>query len=382
MGYFAVLAPEADKTLIPYLSVGRLHVNLWGLRGLWPGRRLFFLDVGVELKLEDDDACPDDAEISAVDALLPFRVEEGKWKNGAAVAQDLYDSVINEHSGSLVFGSPVRVQSTGGGQSTVEFESTRLQAARIAEVGVKAVAEHVTKADSSLYTIPLQHPVRKGESVYFRVRWRVFGAAPLWRWTRAESGARVDFRICDTRGVPSERDAAFLSRVLPVESAKVFIMAPDRLRPTNVGSEPKHVRTLEPGAWSGYLEGAAGRNWMARGLLVYGWHRKPDPGRPISEDDPYRVFLALNRAAGTAGWLNVVYSTVGVLLAWALLALSGPVSDLSIGDVDARSWMALIGVTSLTAAWNLMQRLRPFFADRARGPRQLIRRIERFILTL
>ena len=203
------------------------------------------------------------------------------------------------------------------------FEDTRLNVGRIAEQRVKSVEGHPTKADSSLYTVPLQHPVKKGGSVYFRVRWRVFGSASLWRRTRLESGIRVDFRVCDTReGIPSERDSTFLDRILEVSSANVFVMAPGRLRPTNVSPVPKHIRTLEPGAWLDYLDGAAGWTWMARDLLVYGWHRRAEPEqRPITENDPFRVFLALTRPSGTPGWLHITYATVGFLLALGLLNL-------------------------------------------------------------
>jgi len=232
--------------------------------------------------------------------------------------------------------------------------------------------------------VPLQHPIKKGESVYIRLRWRVFGSGSLWRRTRLEPGVRVDFRVCDTReGIPSERDSTFLARILEVSSANVFVMAPGRLRPTNVSPAPKHIRTLEPGAWLDYLDGAAGWTWMARDLLVYGWHRKAEPEKPqITENDPFRVFLALNRPSGTPGWLHISYTAAGVLMALGLLNLLERASDFSVRDLDIKSWLGVIGVTSALAAWTFIQRLRTFTANRARRPRLLIRRCERFLLKL
>ena len=86
MGYFAVLALPEDQSIAQHLRASRLHVNIWALRGLWFGRRLFYFDVGVELRL--DEAAPNGSSIRAVDFLLPFRVEEGRWPNGAPVAQE------------------------------------------------------------------------------------------------------------------------------------------------------------------------------------------------------------------------------------------------------------------------------------------------------
>lgn len=382
MGYFAVVAQVADKAYAPHLSVKRLHVNIWALRGLWFGRRIFFFDVGVELSLEDP-GLPDDVEIGAVELLLPFRVEEGKWPGGAPVAQDLYGSVVDDHSGPLIFGSPVSVVRTEEDRSVLAYEGHQLPAVRISEMNIKAVPDHPAKADSSLYTVPLRQPIKKGETSYFRVRWRVFGAAPMWRWARPESGARVDFRVCDTRqGRPSERNPAFLARVLEVQNANVFVMAPSRLRPTNVSPVPKHIRTLEPGAWTDYLKGAAAREWPARDLLVYGWHHKSEVRHFITKDDPFRVFLALNRPAGTPAWLSVSYAALGFALVWAVLAMSGPISELSLKNLDAKSWLSLAGVGSLTAGWALLQRMRPYLSDRARRSRQFLRRIERFFLSL
>lgn len=378
MGYFAVVQP-ADKSRTDRLSVGRLHVNVWALKGLWFGRRLLYFDVGVELKLgRDDDSS--DLEIATVELLLPFRVEEGKWPGGAPVAQDLHGKVIDDHSGALIFGSPITVDSANG-KSIVGFEGNSLNIVRVVESGIRAVAGHPATSDSSLYSIPLQRPLKQGESVYFRTRWRVFGAAPLWKWARLESGAQIDFRICDTRQGPASQRDQLLDRVLPIAEANVFVMAPGRYCPTNVSPAPKHIRTLEPGAWTGYLEGAAKWQWMASDLLVYAWARRENDTAPaITEDDPFRIFLAMNRPAARPAWLSIGYAAAGFALAWALVSNSGSLPGIVVNSIDISSILGLIGIGSIMAAWAFIQFLRPYLADRVRRPRLWLRRIERFIL--
>lgn len=56
MGYFAVLVQDEDKTYAKAVKIVRLHVNIWALRGLSFGRRrrLFYFDVGMELKFGDE----------------------------------------------------------------------------------------------------------------------------------------------------------------------------------------------------------------------------------------------------------------------------------------------------------------------------------------
>jgi hypothetical protein len=381
MGNFAVLSQPSERALTACLKVKRLHVNIWALRGLWIGRRLLYFDVGVELELAHCEELPG-LKVHAVELLLPFRVEEGKWPNGAPVAQDLYTKVIDDHSGALIFGSPITVE-TANGKSTVGFEGNSLHAVRVVEASVKAVEDYAGTSGSSLYTVPFQRPLEQGESIYFRTRWRVFGAAPLWRWTRQESGAHVDFRICDTRqGPASQRDQGFLDRILTIAGANVFVMAPGRFGPTNVSPEPKHIRALEPGAWTDYLSGAASRPWMASDLLVYAWARNStDGGHPITENHPFRIFLAVNRPAARPGWLSVGYAAIGFALAWTVVSVSSSLSKvIVVNSVDLSAYLGIIGVTSLLAAWSLIQKLRPYLADRLRKPRLWIRRMERSLL--
>lgn len=378
MGYFAVLAQEPD--VAEQLKVKRLHVNIWALRGLWFGRRLLYFDVGVEIEL--DKAAAPGLEVGTIELLLPFRVEEGKWPGGAPVAQDLYSAVIDEHSGGLIFGSPITVDSADG-KSMVRFEGSSINAVRVAESKICAVPEYAASADSSLYRVPFQHRVKPGESVYCRTRWRVFGTSPLWKWTRHESGGRLDFRVCDTRqGAASQRDHSFLGRVLPVTEANVFVMAPGRYSPTNVSPEPKHIRTLEPGAWTDYLRGAAGWQWVASNLLVYAWSRRARSGTSpaITRDNPFRVFLAVNRPAARPGWLSIGYAAVGFALVWTLMSISGSVAAVVVNNVNISSVLGLIGITTILGFLSLVQRARPIFSDRARRLRLWLRRIERSIL--
>ncbi|MDO4646314.1 MAG: hypothetical protein Q4B02_11130 [Propionibacteriaceae bacterium] len=388
MGYFAVLVQDEDKTYAKAVKIVRLHVNIWALRGLSFGRRrrLFYFDVGMELKFGDEKNMDEggknkDASIKAVEFLLPFRVEEIKRQDCSLGAQDLFGMITNDHSGPLVFGSPVEIGGSGNGKAQIKFENITLNAARVTESKIRQIEGHIFSADSSAYVVPLWHPIRYGDSAYIRVRWRVFGMAPLWRWVHSGSSAWVDFRVCDARQKrTSLRDPDLLSRLLPIESANIFIMAPGDLVPTNVSPEPKYIRTLEAGAWMDYLKGAARWEWMARDLLVYGWNR-PKKDKDITEDYPFRVFLALSRSANRSIITGLVWSAIaGFVIAWFI---TGGNIDISIMGWDMSPIWNFLGFGSITLMWlwKAVQVTRSFFVNRWRRIRQFFRSIEHFILS-
>lgn len=380
MGYFAVLVQNDASAYAKFIKIKRLHINIWSLRGLWPGRRLFYFDVGLELHLKKSKRNPL-SYVDGVEILLPFIAEEGKWPNGAPIVQDLYEMVIDDHSCPLIFGMPVKAIKSINGRANIEFSKDRLVAGRIREGCAKLVENEFVAGDSSSYLVSFQRPVEQGESVYFRMRWRVFGAAPLWKWVRAEAGARVDFRVCDTRQMAAwQREPGTISRILPVMAANIFITAPASFIPMNVSPFPKHVRMLESDAWIDYLRGAARWKWMVKDLLVYGWSRGGEADRHITGDNPLRIFAALNRPASKPKWLIFMHILTGVIAVWMLLNGRKWVSDALNIPLDMTPIAGFIGISSVAGLWAILQRVKPFFEGSFRRPRQFFRRIERFFL--
>ena len=103
MGYFGILSDADDNRP----DIFRTHLNLWSLPGLFPGRRLFYFDVGVE-------KCAGEKPVERIQMLLPFRVEEGKWPDGSRVVQDLYEHATHDDTSELIFGGPVAHRTEGG----------------------------------------------------------------------------------------------------------------------------------------------------------------------------------------------------------------------------------------------------------------------------
>lgn len=387
MGYFAVLAAAGTpKTDLPH--VARCHLNLWALPGMFPGRRLLYLDVGVEIA----------AGASAVDAiqlLLPFRLEPGTWPDSSEVLQDLFDAVTDQTSAELIFGGPVKMTRC---QDTYRLQvgdyAEEMRVSRVKPTAAKLVEDHAVRQDSSLVEVVLQDPVTPGKRAYFRVRLRVFGAPPLWRSTRVSGSAEVDFRICDVREskfVDTERHLR--ERILDIDEANIFLMAPSKLIAEARSPELKYLRTLETGAWKRYLVGTAHRG-SGGGLLVYYWQHKRVPQdendptsrskSPINADNPFRVLLSLQRPASRVWWLTVLQVVLGVLLATVLIRL---VEDVDLGSMrpehlDFSTVVQFLLGTTLLAVIAFFERLRSWAAGRFLQPRSLLRRIERALLSI
>src|ERR1700719_3758012 len=105
MGYFAVLrSADAD-----HFSVPRCHINIWVFSGLFPGRRLLYFDVGVEIK-----AGPG-GQITSFQLLLPFRVEDGFKVDLFQKCEDLSRKIIAQDTAELIFGGPVDLTCNANG---------------------------------------------------------------------------------------------------------------------------------------------------------------------------------------------------------------------------------------------------------------------------
>jgi hypothetical protein len=283
VGYFAVL--RQDGAALP--GIRRCHVNVWSLSSLLPGRRLLYFDVGLELVAGAE-------QVSEVELMLPFRVEEGHWPGGARTAQDLYATITNRDVAELVFGGPVDFDQHGDDTflGIGDYEEP-LKLARVRPSGIKRNEDEIQRSDSSVYKVPLDVPIPAAESRYVRLRWRVFGAAPLWSWKRLNGGARFDFRVCDVRESRfADADHHLRQRMIPIDEINVFLIAPAKYQIATTSPEAKYLRILEAGAWRDYLSGAAYLTLRSE-MLVYYWREKPagrhvenaattSPGTPIS----------------------------------------------------------------------------------------------------
>lgn len=373
MGYFALLGDSEGSAP----RVIRLHLNLWSLPSLIPGRRLFYFDVGAEIEATSE-------PVKSVQMLLPFRVEEGRWPDGTTVAQDLYPVVTDNEVAELIFGGPVAHNSDSrGARLEIGDYGDELAIRRIQPAGVTRDEVYEPRADSSLYHVPFASPIGAGQRAYIRVRWRVFGASPLWRWKRLSGGARVDLRVCDVRESRfADVDRHLRSRILVVDEVNIFVMASPRLQLVARSPEPRHVRILEPRAWRRYLEGAAhfGR---PNGLLVYYW-RHAERGKPVTIDSPFRVFSDFNRTNSSRWWMTVLQVVLGVSLTLALFKGSQVADPLSTRLAEVK-WDTILKVmfgTTVLSALMAVDRIRTWASSRFLAPRRALRTLERRILSV
>lgn len=373
-----------DKTELPEAS--RVHINLWCLPGLFPGKKLFFFDVGVEIKAK---ATP----VRSIQLLLPFRVEEGEWPDRSSVAQDLFEHVASADTSELIFGGPVNhISDASGHILKIGDYPDELPVMRVNSSSIKRVEDYQTRADSSLYEIALDREIASGQSAYIRVRWRVFGASPLWRWKRSSGGARVDLRICDVRDSPFAKiDRHLRSRLLDIREANIFLMASPQLQLVARSPEFKYLRTLEPRAWTKYLHGAYHRG-PVRGLLVYYWRYSSTtvpaatamPARPINADEPFRVFLDFNRVTSNAWWAQILRIIIAVMVSLLLIRLvqNTAIDQLRLTDIKVRTILQVLGVGTALSVLAAIEKVRLWTADRFLGPRLWVRKIERRLLAI
>ena len=379
MGYFAVLTTDAKNAF----SVPRCHINVWSLPGLWPRRRLLYVDVGLEI--DNTTTSP----ISELDLLLPFRVEEGKWPDGTTVVQDLYDSMRNLDDCELIFGGPVE-QSQQGDSIIVKVaaysQNSTLTVGRILPAQAQRDDKY-QRSDISLYRVPLATPLNPGDRRYVRMRWRVLEPGQMWRTKYFRSGARLDFRICDVRESRfASQERSLRERVVDLAGLNFFVMVSPRLDPVSSSPDFKK-RTLETGAWRDYLRGSSYFG-LSKGLVVYSCKHPRNSGSPaarnISADNPYRIYLSLSRATNRTWTADVLRTAFGVLLAFLLV---GGLSDTGrllgifsgIGAAQLYAALSLIGVSTFFGA---LAKVRSWAATRFLAIRKRLRAVERILLKL
>lgn len=388
MGYFAVLSlPDG-----PSFRVCRCHLNLWSLAGAVPGRRLWYLDIGLHLEAPEQAASVDESawnpsaqattskELTAFQLRLPVDVETGGEK-------DLFDALSSHDIAELVFGGPVTLANDPAADvQRLIFADGELVCARVDDRKIER-ADDGADPYTTIVTVPLQRPVPPGESRYFRVRFRVYRPGPTWQWRGpwlARTGGRLDLRVADVRESRWAADERVLrDRVLPIEALNVFVMLPRWLKASLAHPDLAYVRTLEAGAWTRYLQGAPHLGAPAR-LTVHYWKyaARPDAAErtAVTKDKPFRVFLETERHSPFYGWWGYLRITLGVLLA---LVLAGPGLDLA-RDVDlpdpSTSWVKWLLGGSLVAVFGALIAGAKLVRSRFRVPRMMLRAAERGVL--
>lgn len=385
MGFFAVLSDEGAAN-DPGHYVKRCHLNLWSLPSIVPGRRLLYLDVGLEVQAGE-------SQVSSVQVLLPFRLEEGAWPDTSDVLQDLYTAITDQTTAELVFGGPVDIRQQGGEHFIkVGDYDDEMKLVRVVPTSAKLVEGYAVRPDSTLVAISLNETIEPGASVYFRVRFRIFGSAPLWRWTRATGGAQVDFRVSDVREsrfVETERHLR--RRLLEIDQANVFLMAHPRMELRARSPEFKYLRTLEPDVWRNYLKGASYRG-SGGALLVYYWRHAmrakeqggPRSADPIRADNPFRVFLDFHRPAARTWWYTLIQTVIGLLVALAIFKFGSRinVSEWKFSDLDFVTLVKVVAGSTVVAVVGFFNKLRTWASGRFMGPRLTARKAERALLAI
>ena len=364
----------------------RLHANIWVFPGLFPGRYLLYFDVGVEIRMPPHRRFHRrDDPIDSFWLLLPFRVEDGFRIDTFQKCEDMAQKMTNQETAELIFGGPVALNSGLGG--LLEVEPSTADPMRIGHINTwktKPVSDFIQHTDSSLYEIFPLKAVQPGESVYFRMRFRVFELPPIWTPKHYLGGAIVDFRMSDVRESRHVDHEAWLrGRIVKMHRTDVFLMAPEAYQLANRSPEPKYMRVLEPHAWRQYNDGADYRRTQSR-YLVYSWRNglnSAGEADPVSQDRPFRVFADFNRSIFASPWL-------AILLAAVILAFGVSIGEFFLWLWGLRQshhvrWDVILrfsGLATLTGILASTKRLASFFTGRAITLRSYLRVAERFLL--
>jgi hypothetical protein len=385
VGYLAVLAKIDCK--IPVVE--RCHLNLWALPGLWPGRRLFYFDIGLILEAPTNEA------LNEIQLLLPFAAENAKWGPGEGnTVQDLFPKLRDDAIAELIFGEPV-TQTGSDDERILSFaEGPTLKMLRIDTARVRQDLTGPDRSDLSLWTIGIHHAIEGGQRGYIRMRWRVYTPGSMWRWARpagTRSGATVDLRVNDVReGRDIAGEKNLRSRIAHIGALNVFVMVSRGLRMTVASPNLRYIRTLEGENWQRYLAGTSYRGKLD-GSLVHYW-RYPDVSNSTgvderrtpsykrsSPDSPFRAFLELAKvpvSSVTALILIVFFSVVLGLGAHTYLSDHALHLPRTHGLADLR----LLGPLTLVGAVTIYRLLNEWLRKRFRRPRALLRRFERRLL--
>jgi hypothetical protein len=382
VGWFGVIADTAKAEDI--FTVNECHINWWALPTLIPGRRLFILDVGLNV------TAPTSKELLALTVVMPVDVERVRWEGHESTwAQDLSDALHHRDVCSQVFGERVTIRDTSNSYD-IEFPSGKhleIVRALVADATPVDIQQN-PRSDLSIWRIPLESPIPVGASRYTRFRVSIFRTGAVWRWNRVwlgRAGAQVDLRIADVReALREDRERQYWTRVIPIEQLNIFFIVPSTLQAQVFSPELHYVRRLEAGQWGDYLRGTRYRASLT-GLRVYYW-RYPAGATagqidPVTIDNPFRVFLDLTREVAIPGWVAVLRTILAVVIALGIVHIGVHVKSVDlhwVGRVPALlKWIFGTSLLAIAAAVTAYVRLAK---SRFRGVRLSMRRVERALL--
>lgn len=300
MSFFAVLDAENFDERSNF-EVQRLHLNLWSLAAVGVHRRMFVLDVGMNITATRK-------QVSEITLALPFDTQR---------PESLHDKVLDRKLAGLIFDRQI---SFNGEQ--VRYGKTTLNALEAATKTAEKSAAY-TDRGFSLWTIPLTRPIRPGKSAYVRIRFPIIDTGRTWRWTKSRlmrNGALFDFRISDIRSSKKiDGGSQLLDRIRPINSVAAFVMAPVWLRGTTLHPEPRYIRLLEGKVWADYLNRSPELSQRSR-LVVYYWKNAEDG--PVTAENPMRVFAQFRiQSRPSALRAALVAGVVFALGAWLLFGI-------------------------------------------------------------
>lgn len=403
MGWFGVLAQSSEGE--DSFTVAACHLNWWALPTFVPGRRLFLLDIGLHVRASDEKG------LSSLTLALPFDAEKVRWEGRQQTwAQDLFDVMRQQEICYQVFGGPVKLHDTQNGYRVEFAKGSGLEFVRTLVGNITLLDSDMRqRPDLSLWKLPLESPIPKGESRYLRFRVSVFRAGQVWRWKKVwfgKSGAQIDFRIADVReALREERERPYWGRVMPIEQVNIFFIVPADFQARVASPSLHYVRLLEPGQWGSYLRGARYRGRIS-GLRVHYWRhpvssshpsspslsepsQSETPGvvaanratTPVTIDDPFRVFLDLSRDVATPSWVAILRTILAVLVGIGIYRLAPHLrtvkTHIRLNPKMIFTWILGGSVAAVVAALALYKRV---LATRLRPARLILRRFERILL--
>jgi len=300
MSFFAILDAENFDERSNF-EVQRLHLNLWSLAAVGVHRRMFVLDVGMNITASRK-------QVTQVTLALPFDTQQ---------PESLHDKVLDRKLAGLIFDRQI---SFNGEQ--VRYGKTTLNALEAATKTAEKSANYIDQG-FSLWTVPLTRPIRPGKSAYVRIRFPITDTGRTWRWTKSRlmrNGALFDFRISDIRSSKKINGGSqLLDRIRPINSVAAFVMAPVWLRGTTLHPEPRYIRLLEGKVWADYLNRSPELSQRSR-LIVYYWKNAEDG--PVTVENPMRVFAQFRiQSRPSALRTALVAGVVLALGAWLLFGI-------------------------------------------------------------
>jgi hypothetical protein len=402
MGWFGILADtsrDEDK-----FNVAACHLNWWTLPTFLPGRRLFFLDIGLHVN------APAAKDLNSITVALPIDVESVRWKDDEPTwTQDLYDALRLRDVCSQVFGERVSVGDTSTGYRIDRTSGSHLDVVRtLVAQAVPLDSSRTSRSDLSIWTIPLESPIPARDSRYVRFRVSVFTTGTVWRWKKVwfgKSGAQIDLRVSDVReAMRDERERQYWSRVVPIEQLNVFFIIPSAFQARVASPALHYVRILEAGQWGRYLQGIRYRA-RAHSLRVHYWRHPaeaplvslPPSGTstvapptvstthgqssPITIDEPFRAFLDLSRDIAIPTWVSVLRTILSVIAATLIIRLGIYLHSIRFPtNIHIRTIVFWITGSTLIAVLTALGAYVRMAKSRLRTIRLVLRRVERSLL--